>query len=222
MLVSGVSGSGKSTFVSQIIKERNEIICPPPERVLYFAKYRTSVDRSIIDEVEFHSGLPTAEILENLSNLRTLIVIDDLQDSSFNSPEIVSAFQTGRHSNIALIITTQNLFPRSPKARDISLNCNLIVVFFNARDSSTILPLSRQISPLYPTTLSQIYFTHINSAYKYLLIDLSPTADDILRFRSSIFSPATEIFVRDRQLKDLKDEASQAKYAFDYELQEAE
>lgn len=226
-LVSGVSGSGKSTFVAKLIANRDWMITPKVERVVYCAKYRSSVPKSIINDVEFCEGLPTQEYFDNVSNLRTIIILDDLQEEAFSSPIVVGAFQRARHTNCGLIILSQNLFPRNRRTRDVSLNCNLIVIFFNARDSSSILPLSRQLNPLQPLKLARIFFTYINSAYKYILCDLSATTDELLRYRTNIFDPKKcEVFVTEKDLSKLKNlningGTTQAQSPFTFELLEA-
>lgn len=216
MLCSGVSSSGKSTFTAQLILRSASCIDPPPEKVLYFAKHISSVPQSIKNHIQFIVGLPTEKHFENPLNQRVLMVFDDLQDEAFKSDIIISAFQRSRHLNISLILLTQNLFPRHPRARDISLNCNIIVIFFNPRDGSSIGRLGQQITPLNPQILSKIYFTYVNSAYKYIFIDLSPETDEVLRFRSSIFDQAPEIFIPEHLLDSLKDETYKKKLTFAY------
>lgn len=227
-MVSGVSNSGKSFFVSKLIKNRRKLIAPPPEKIIYCARQISSVPEAIRSEVDFIQGLPNSEILENPSQERLLLVIDDLQESAFNSNDIVTAFQTSRHNNIAIIILTQNLFPRGKvNSRDITLNCSHFVLFYSPRDQSSIVPLGRQLTPRYPSLLPNIFFNHINKPYKYLLIDLATTTPEFLRFRSSIFEPSNEIYVREQDFQKMKyDEACRIEtsktWAFDLLFQEFE
>lgn len=93
---------------------------PPPQRILYFAKFRGSVPQSIANDVEFFAGLPTAKQIENPANERLLVVLDDLQNESVASSVVVGAFQSARHTNCSVIMLQQNLFPRGARARDVS------------------------------------------------------------------------------------------------------
>lgn len=129
-----MSGSGKSTLLAEIIKRREETISPPPERILYFAKFKASVPPSILGDVEFFSGLPTADQVENEENIRLLLILDDLQNESVASPVVVGAFQSARHTNCSLILIQQNLFPRGARARDVSsLRTRSLSRLFNMR-----------------------------------------------------------------------------------------
>jgi hypothetical protein len=210
MMVAGPSGCGKSTFVSQLVKNKQVAFSEAPKRILYFAKYKTSVPEEIIGDVEFVQGLPEDQVFENSEKIPTLLIIDDLQDDAFNSSTVIGAFQNARHQNFGLVILSQNLFPRNKRARDISLNCNYLLVFYNPRDSSSIIPLSRQLDSLNPSVLSQIYFKHINCPYKYLLIDLEPTTSSLLKYRSDIFSEAPEVYVSKENFENFENAKRQS------------
>lgn len=222
IFISGCSGSGKSFLVAEMIKRKNEVFLKPPEQIFYFSKHKSSIPEKIWHDVSFRCGLPSTEDFENSAKATRLIVIDDMQNELFHSPDVIRAFQTCRHFNCSIIILCQNLFPRAPRARDVTLNCTHIIIFFNPRDSSCVLPLSRQLNPLKPNLMANIFFTFINEAYKYLLINLTPTSDAALRYSSSIFSPAVEIYLSDEQLNTLKNGSSQKESAFDFQLSEAE
>lgn len=122
LLVTGVSGCGKTTLLKEILEKRNEVIEPPPERVLYFCRFAHTFPESLRNErdIEVHCGLPTKEQIENSDQKRTLMVFDDLQNECVNSLDVINAFQTSRHSNISIILLMQNLFARAPRSRDVS------------------------------------------------------------------------------------------------------
>lgn len=205
--------------MAKLIENNANAIFPAPERIIYCAKFKTSVPATISHLVEFNEGLPTTEHLENPNNERLLIVIDDLQDEAFASPEIVTAFQSSRHRNVSLIVLTQNLFPRSKRSRDISLNCDIIVIFYSARDQSSVWPLSRQLCGERGSAMADIFFKYINAPYKYLFIDLTPSNDPLLRYRTNIFNPEVEVFTPESVLKDfLNDGANKEERAFDYKF----
>lgn len=208
LLIAGTSGAGKTSFTAELIRKKDTAFAPVPERIIYCTRFKKSIPESILNLVEFHQGLPDAELLENGSLERVLIVIDDLQEEIFNSPQIVIAFQTSRHLNMGIIILVQNLFPKGRKvnSRDITLNCNYLCNFFSPRDTSSLLPLGRQLKPSNPTFLSQIFTNFTNSAYKYVLIDLTQDTPEFLRYRTNIFSPKGEIFVTEKGFQQFKNE----------------
>lgn len=121
LLLTGVSGCGKTTLLTEILERRNECISPPPERILFFVRFAHTVPEKLRKDVEIHCGLPTKQHIANADQKRTIIVIDDLQNDAINSPEVISAFQTSRHSNISIIFLMQNLFARATRSRDVSM-----------------------------------------------------------------------------------------------------
>lgn len=205
-LIYSNSGGGKSTLVSELIKNRNKCMIDPPKRILYFAKFITSVPQSIQNQVEFRSGLPTEHDLENDSNDGLLIVLDDLQHIIFESPIIALLFQQSRHRNISICLLTQNLFPKGKVNRDISLNCTGIFLLKTVRDISSIRTLSYQLNPLNPTKLSEIYINFINKPFKYIFINLCVDSPDIFRYTSDLFSDdnTCEVFLDESQITQLK------------------
>lgn len=204
MLIVAPSSGGKSSLVAEIVKRKNTSIYPPPQQIVYFAKTKKSVPESIVNEVEFCMGCPTNDDFENASNLPKLIIIDDMQNQSFSSNDVIEGFQRSRHNNVSIIILSQNLFPRALRSRDISLNCSYIILLFNPRDSSSVIPLSRQIDPRNPSFMSKVFFTHVDSAFKYLVVDLNNVCHSSLRFRSSLFDPKVEVFMSEDQYQQLK------------------
>lgn len=221
-LVSGSSGTGKSHLVAQIIKNSSSCIEPAPTRIIYFAGSKHSVPSSIRHLVEIREGCPTRESFQNPSHIPMLIVLDDLQNTAFSDGSVVEAFQTSRHQAVSLVIMTQNLFPRTPKARDISLNCNYFFLLYNPRETSNLYALSRQLTPQSPNMLAEVFFQNISEAYKYLFIDLTPTVPNVLRLRSNVFDPVVEIFLTEENLKRLKNdfdnEETKEKCPFDLRL----
>ena len=64
------------------------------------------------------------------------------------------------HTNISLVLNTQNLFHQGPSARDISLNSKYIVVFKNPRDKNRIVYLARQF---YSENISSFHETYLEA-----------------------------------------------------------
>lgn len=200
------SGGGKSTLASELIENRRNCMENAPEKVLYFAKFHTSVPKNIINDVEFRSGLPNEEDLEKDYKAGVLFILDDLQHILFDSPIIALLFQQSRHKNISIIVLSQNLFPKGKIQRDISLNCNGIFLLRTCRDLSSVKTLSFQLSPIKPYKLSEIYLRFANEPYKYIFINLGVDTPDLLRYTSNLFSQdnTCKVFLDDDQLEKLQ------------------
>lgn len=206
LLISGVSASGKTCLISQIIKNRDFAIKPSIKKIIWCTKYVKSIPKEIKMDVEAFTGLPTSELIENIHNsgLNSLLVVDDLSKEALSSSEIASIFTTGRHVNLSIVLLVQNFFNKEKFSRDISLNANYIIIMSNNRDASSILPLSYQLNPLHPRQLAEIYFKYCHEAFKYILIDISTHIPSIFRYRSSLFDDPEEIFISESQLDKLK------------------
>ena len=200
MLLTGVSGSGKSFLTAQIIRARNEIYTQPVEKVLFCYKaYQSiyeSLERELGEEIVFYQGLPSLDYITKFtansatqSGRQTLLIFDDLQGVSVDSKLMSEIAQVySHHRNASVILLMQNLYSQGRFSRDISLNAHYIVVFRNIRDKAQLAYLSRQIFPgngaLIPQILDDIAKRH---RYPYVLIDLSPyTQNEDYRIRTKI------------------------------------
>ena len=105
-IVSGPTGSGKSVFTLKLIEHAQEIISPPPERILFcYGEYQKIFDNYL--GVEFHDGLP--EVSSFYGKKRTLLVMDDLMTST--DDRVVDIFTKISHPrNLSVVYLTQNLF----------------------------------------------------------------------------------------------------------------
>lgn len=204
IIISGSSGSGKSVLLGEILKEREKIIDQKIDRIVYCAKFKTSVPVLLRDDknIIFHEGLPTEEMIENDSGEKVLFCLDDLLETAFSSDIVSRLYTQGRNRNLSCILITQNLFPRYPNARNISLNANYIIVFRNLRDSSSISHLAKQICPGNSKAFSNIFTNSINRPYSYLLLDFTQSCADVFRYRENILSNSPCVFISDDDLQN--------------------
>lgn len=205
LIIAGSSGSGKSSLLSEILSERDKYFDKEIHKIIYCAKYRTSIphklqnDKSII----FHEGVPTNEMIENEGGDHILFCLDDLLESAFASDIVSQMFTTGRNINISVILLTQNLFPRYKNSRNISLNANYLIIFRNLRDASSISHLARQVCPSQSKAFSDLFINNINKPYSYLLLDFTPTTPDVFRYRENILSECPTIYVDEAELRNV-------------------
>uniref|UniRef100_A0A1Y1KS04 Uncharacterized protein n=1 Tax=Photinus pyralis TaxID=7054 RepID=A0A1Y1KS04_PHOPY len=182
-IVSGPSGSGKSYFVVNFLKNVGNICNVVFERIVWhYAEWQELYDD--LKGIEFHQGLPD---MSNFDGLKpTLVIIDDLMRESNGS--MVDIFTKGcHHRNLSVFFLTQNIFHQGKGQRDISLNAHYIILFKNPRDRAQIKHLTRQILPENSKFLEEAYNDATSKPHGYLLFDLKQSTPDVFRYRTSIF-----------------------------------
>lgn len=179
MLITGPSGSGKTQFVIKLLENRFRMIQNAPSSV--FWHYGAWQDQFAGLPYNFVEGCPKAD-----SYHETIVVVDDLMcEAQLPVSNLFTKFV--HHNRITCIFLTQNLFPRSPFSRNISLNCNYIVLMKNTRDKAQVMHLARQVFPGNSKLLVDVYADATQSPYSYLLIDFVPTTSDNERMKTGIF-----------------------------------
>lgn len=182
-LLSGPTGSGKTTFIKQFLAERNTLIDTPIEEVIYCLPE----DQTIDDTVPFtrlHRGVPEISMFADLRP--RIVILDDLLSSVDSN--VVELFTRGSHHyNLSVIFIVQNLFSKNKGCRDISLNSHYIFLMKNPRDRQQINTLARQISPENSRFICEAYSDATDKPYGYLLLDLHQTTPEQYRVRTNIF-----------------------------------
>lgn len=194
MCVSGQTGSGKTRFVYRLLHHLDSMYADePPKRVLYCY----GIHQPLFDDMErqlpnlvFNPGLPSKELLEDLTSDRhhSLIILDDLMHRVVQDMDMELLFTQGcHHRRLSVVFITQNLFPKGSKTRTIALNTYYLVLMKNARDSSQISTLGRQLYPGRARVLVDAYRDATKNPFGYLVVDTSPGGDDRYRLRTNIF-----------------------------------
>lgn len=193
LLIAGPSSCGKTTFVCKLLENIDNNIDEPIKTVHWC--YTEEGSRPTIKCAEnggfkifFHLGIP--ESFEN-TNIEggNLVILDDCMAESSNNTMIANLFtKTSHHQRISVILLTQNIFHKGSHTRDISLNAKYIILFKSPRDKAQASYLCRQIYPENSRSLTDIYKEATEKPYSYLLIDLTQTANDLIRFRSDLFN----------------------------------
>ena len=191
MMVSGPSKSGKTTLVSRIIEHANQLYTEPPNKIFYFFNQEQPTHKVLHDKVhEFHEGLPTMnffrEIYEKYGKNCTVVIDDQALRTTVETAELFSVGSSRNYVNI--IFLTQNLFGRKKEARDISLNCNYVIVFKNPRDPRSMQTFFTQFAPGNAKVLLQIYQEATKEPHSYLFIDLHQETAEKNRLLSNIFA----------------------------------
>ena len=108
-IISGSSGSGKTSFAFQLIKHQH--FTKRIKHVYYFGcTLGEELDwHNMLEEVTvtYASGLPTAKFFETVRK-RSIIIIDDQYEDAVREPEIARAFKVyRRHNNFSIFLITQ-------------------------------------------------------------------------------------------------------------------
>ena len=191
MIISGNSGSGKSVFVSNLLRQQK--FCPQIENIYWFYRMYQPLYDELQREgynIKFIEGIPEdlskPKFFDKTNN--NLAIIDDLHLEQSSSKHIAQLFcNSGRLSNTSVIFITQNLFFKQSFGRDIRLNANVIVCFKNPQDRQQLAILGRQVFPRKETFFSEAVDECFSRPYGYIVLDLDHQTPDRFRVRTNIF-----------------------------------
>ena len=183
LLISGFSGSGKSSFVCALIKKYRDRF----QRVIVLG---SDLENSTELDVEFDSEFnPFQEFLKG----NTLLIFDDV---IYNKKLLTLAgevFIRGRHLNVSSIVVTQNLFLSDKNFRQISLNTTHIVIFKH-RDEKQIVCFARSF--LSDSKLKQFHLLYkkvvAKKKHQYLLVDFTTDIDSAVAIRTNVLGDGYE------------------------------
>jgi len=189
MCISGPSMCGKTTFILNLIKHRNEMFKATFSRIIYCQPHTlqqpTTFEKikAMFPNAEHCFGLPNFAALNLSFNiLPVLIVLDDLMHEIVQSPEFVKIVtQDVHHRNLTVIFTLQNYYVPTGRSvgKTITKNCQYRVFFFNMLEQ-------RETSTISSALCDSAQF--MGSAFKYLASKFPQESNYLLidgRFRSS-------------------------------------
>jgi GTPase SAR1 family protein len=197
LIVSGMSGSGKTTWVKNLLKLKDQIFEKEPAQVILFYKAMQDIYLEMENEGLISktinvntSDFPTLEELQNMvheyKDNGSLLIFDDIMTDI--STDFENMFcNLSHHENASIIFLTQNLFYKNKSFRTMSLNSHYMVLMKNDRDKQQISILARQFSPNNSNFIIQAYEEATKNPYDYLLLDFRPSTPQNLRVRSRIF-----------------------------------
>jgi Adenovirus IVa2 protein len=182
-IVAGPTGCGKSVFTFKLISEAQNMIFPPPEKIMYCY----SIYQSLFDEfpsVEFNEGLP--ELSQFDGKHRYLLILDDMMTQTNDTVSDLFT-KVSHHKSVSVIFLSQNIFHQSKQNRTMSLNSHYLVLFKNPRDAMQVATFGRQMYPGKSKFLVEAFTDATSRAFGYLLIDLKPETEQKFRVRTNIF-----------------------------------
>ena len=191
-LVAGMTGSGKTVWVRNLLEHATEMISPPPQGIIwYYSQWQPAYERMqlSVPGIELVKGIPTDleedwYMNEAISNL---IVVDDQMAETASDKRILNLFTKGsHHRNLSVIFLLQNLFHQGKISRTMSLNSHYLVLFKYPRDKMQVMTLARQMYQAGTETFMRKYEEAVRRPYGYLLIDLKPSSDDRCRLKTDM------------------------------------
>ena len=201
--ISGTTQSGKSTWLCKLLEHKDKLF---PDVSTHKILYCYGVWQDLFNKMEtlipnliFHEGIPSSSLIEEITknNHHNIIVLDDLMIEVVKNEEMDHLFTRGaHHKNLTVIYINQNMFCQGKNARSITLNCHYLILFQNLRDYSQVQRLGQQIFPGYSKLLVESYKDCMQTHYGYLVVDLSPRAEEHYRLRTRIFPGEDTIIYR--------------------------
>lgn len=184
-MIAGPTKCGKSTFTAQFLKHLEEMVHTPVHEVIYCAPKTSYPDLSECPvPVRYLDFIPDAEMFQDRTP--RLLILDDMMREC--NEHVVDLFtKNAHHLSVSVIFICQNIFHRGKYHREISLNSDMIVAYKCPRDKRQIASLSSQIAPGNTAYINEIFEEATKDPYGYLLLDLTQTTPEILRYRTNIF-----------------------------------
>ena len=195
-MIAGPTQSGKTTLLSKILSEIEDLISPSPVNIIYcYTRWQSAYNyiKTLVPTIKFQEGLPDVEIFNH--NINNMVILDDLMTSVEKDKDILNLFTVDSHQkNISVFFLTQNLFSQGKFSRTISLNCHYIILLNNPRDRAQVHYLARQMYPKNSNFLIEAYNDSTESKiYGYLFIDLTQSTNNKFRIQTGITSKEKRI-----------------------------
>ena len=176
IVIVGPSQAGKTTFVNELIKHRDILFNPKPERVLWCNGNGVENSLATLNI----NGLPPLDLIKPYD----MIVLDDLFLEASESQSVSKLFtKYAHHKPCCVVFLTQNLFYQSKQQRNRALNTHYLILFKNPRDSTAIQYISHQMGT---KVLKEIFREATLKPHSYLLIDFHQSTPDEIRFRTNV------------------------------------
>ena len=187
-VIAGQSGSGKTSLLLKLVQQYRDLIEPIPKSILYcYGQYNSAIPLLQKLGVSVSAGIPSEETLKALPR-PALILLDDLMIQLNSKREVLADWfsRKSHHENLSIVFIVQNLFERSMKiVRD---NAQYMILL---NSPSAALQIRSLGSQLFPGNLKYFLASYKQAVsdkkFGYLLIDLHPVSDSLLRLRTNLF-----------------------------------
>ena len=196
-MVIGPSSSGKTTWVRNLLKLREQLLTSPPAKVILFYNMNQSIYAQMKSEGLVHELIDCKERFPNLEDIQSmvspyknvggsLVIFDDMLTNLNTDFERVF-LNLSHHENASCILLSQNLFYKDKVYRTMSLNTHYMVLMKNARDVSQITILAKQFCSSNVRYLIDTYLKATRYPYSYLIVDFRSDSPPSIKLRYKIF-----------------------------------
>ena len=192
ILVVGCSGSGKTTTVLRIVKER--LVDPMPTKIFYmYGAYQKEFDvwqnSKSMPKITFVEGLDL-DVIDQHAEPKLLIIDDLILDLD---RQLAQHFIAGSsHKNTTTIFMSHSLFLNNELYRLISNNSQYIILMKNKRNISQISTLGRQIlGPRQDLLLAAYKYT---KPFGFVLLSFHPLVPEELLVTADFFEKCLSVF----------------------------
>ena len=130
-IVSGMTGSGKTYLVKQILQSMHQSIYPPPDRIVWIYAQDQAVYHELKESIpciEFVCGIPENINKEGYFNIdrNNVFVLDDMMTACKDDGRVTKLFS--HHKILTIFCLGQNLFNQGKEMRNISLNTHYLII----------------------------------------------------------------------------------------------
>ena len=204
MIVTGPSKSGKSTLVTNMIKQKDSLFKHPIRKIWWFYGIESPFHDTLKSlGIILKQGLPSHEDLDVIQQY-DMVILDDLQQESKGNDEITSLFlKASHHKGFFAIQITQYAFGDKDQ-RMRNANVHYYVAFNNPRNQqSTALFLSKMLPKGNINLIYRIFGAVMkeDTKYGYIFVDFTPKCKPELRFRTRLFQKPMIVFKLNIQQK---------------------
>jgi ABC-type dipeptide/oligopeptide/nickel transport system ATPase component len=183
IVVLGKTGSGKSTFVRNLIKYRDITFRKPVTKIVYVYKFVQDWFEELRDIVDFVQDIPTSLT----PGEHTLLIVDDACEKSFE--EISQWFlRSARHNKTTIVFIYQSVFNTSSDSfKRIINNTDIFVFSFQPKGIFQLSILFRQFfgNKEQVKDALNLYRECMQTKYSYLIFDVRQGVN--FPFRRNIF-----------------------------------
>ena len=199
-IFAGPSGSGKSSLLIRLLKER-DLINFPIKSVLYIYTHFEPEFFNIQQNDPAVTFSNNIQDIESFNTIDSLLIIDDCLQYLVNDKyrQLIEHYfiQKSHHSRISIICVLQNLFPK--QLRTIAINVHYLVLFKFLRDKSMVTRIACQCSPENSKFITDAYKKACSRmGFGHFVLDFSPKSTNGKYWvRSSLFPDSDcEVYVQ--------------------------
>jgi NB-ARC domain len=185
LVISGATGSGKSTIAAEICRYRNEIIKPQPQVIIWvYNVYQDELFKQVLEHAPgtlFVQGMEEFRRIKLSTGVHHLVILDDMLAQIVDSKEHGIQLMTTEvhHRSLFCIFLVQSMYTKSKFNSLLMRQARYLLIFENKRNSFEVNMLGRELG--IRSVDIQRMFKDASGYLKrvYLLFDCDPdTADN--------------------------------------------